>query len=134
MVIAIIGILIGLLLPAINAAREAGRRAQCTNNLKQVGLALINYEGVNGAFPSAFRLFPHADTAAPSGTGTYGPSAFVLILPYMEYGSVFEQIDIGKAALNPVNMPPVNPAYSTAIPTFLCPSAPGKPTVDYSAE
>ncbi len=133
-VIAIIGILIGLLLPAINAAREAGRRAQCTNNLKQIGLALINYEGVNGAFPSAFRLLPHADTAAPSGTGTYGASAFVLILPYMEYNGVFRQIDIGKAALNPVNMLPGNPAYSTAITTFLCPSAPGKPTVDYSAE
>ncbi len=133
-VIAIIGILIGLLLPAINAAREAGRRAQCTNNLKQVGLAVINYEGVNGAFPSAFKLLPHADTAAPSGTGTYGASAFVLILPYMENGGIFKQIDIGKAALNPVNMPPKNAAYSTAIPTFLCPSSPGKPTVDYSAE
>ena len=133
-VIAIIGILIGLLLPAVNAAREAGRRAQCTNNLKQVGLALINYEGVNGAFPSAFKLLPHADTAAPSGTGTYGSSAFVLILPYMEYNGVFKQIDIGKAALDPVNMPPRNSAYSAPVNTFLCPSAPGKPTVDYSAE
>ena len=89
-VIAIIGILIGLLLPAVNAAREAGRRTQCANNLKQIGLALLNFEGNYGAFPQAFRPFPAADPAAPSGTGTYGPSAFVLILPFMEYNSVYQ--------------------------------------------
>ena len=133
-VIAIIGILIGLLLPAVNAAREAGRRTQCGNNLKQIGLALLAFEGNYGAFPSAFRQFRTADPAAPSGTGTYGPSAFVLILPFMEYSNVLKQIDLTKAALDPVNMPPKNPAYSTAIATFLCPSAPGNPTVDYSAE
>ena len=133
-VIAIIGILIGLLLPAINAAREAGRRMQCANNLKQIGLALLNYEDVNGAFPSAFKRLAAADPAAPSGTGTYGASAFVVILPFMEYNGVFRQIDVGKAALNPANMPPKNAAYSTAIPTFLCPSSPGKPTADYSTE
>ena len=133
-VIAIIGILIGLLLPAVNAAREAARRMQCANNLKQIGLALLNFEGNYGAFPSAFRQFHTADPAAPSGTGTYGPSAFVLILPYLEYSSVLKQIDLAKAALDPVNMPPKNPAYSTPIATFLCPSAPGNPTVDYAAE
>ncbi len=133
-VIAIIGILIGLLLPAVNAAREAGRRTQCANNLKQIGLALLNFEGNYGAFPQAFRPFPVPDPAAPSGTGSYGPSAFLLILPFMEYNSVYRQINLTKAALDPVNMPPKNPAYSTAIPTFLCPSAPGNPTVDYSAE
>ena len=133
-VIAIIGILIGLLLPAVNAAREAGRRTQCGNNLKQIGLALLNFEGNNGAFPTAFRPFHAADPAAPSGTGSYGASAFVVILPFLEYNSVFKQIDPTKAALNPANMPPKNPAYSTPIATFLCPSAPGNPTIDYSAE
>lgn len=133
-VISIIGVLIGLLLPAINAAREAGRRTQCANNLKQIGLALLNYEGNYGAFPATFKQLANADPKAPSGTGGHGASAFVLVLPYMEYNAVLKQIDISKAALNPANMPPANPAYSTAIPTFLCPSSPGKPTVDYSAE
>jgi len=133
-VIAIIGMLVGLLLPAVQAAREAGRRTQCSNNLKQIGLALLNFEGNNGAFPSAFRPLPVADPAAPSGTGGYGSSAFVLILPFLEDNGLFRQIDLTKAALDPVNMPPKNPAYSTPIATFLCPSAPGSPTVDYSAE
>src|SRR5208282_5398604 len=56
------------------------------------------------------------------------------ILPYIEQNNVYGRIDITKAALNPVNMPPNNPAYSTPINIFLCPSAPGNPTVDYSAE
>ena len=105
--------------------REAARRTQCGNNLKQIGLALLNFESNKGTFPQAFKLFPGGDPAAPGGTGSYGPSAFVLILPFMEYNSVFRQINLTKAALDPVNMPPKNPAYSTPITTFLCPSAPG---------
>ena len=133
-VIAIIGILIGLLLPAVNAAREAGRRTQCANNLKQVGLALLAFENDHGCFPQAFMQFNNPDPAAPSGTGTFGSSAFVQILPYLEQRGLLKQINLAKAALDPVNMPPNNPAYSTAINTFLCPSSPGGPTTDYSAE
>jgi prepilin-type N-terminal cleavage/methylation domain-containing protein/prepilin-type processing-associated H-X9-DG protein len=133
-VIAIIAVLIGLLLPAVQKVREAAARMSCANNLKQIGLALHNYESANRCFPTAYKMFPTPDPAAPSGTGTYGHSAFVLILPYLEQNNVYRQIDITKAALNPVNMPPNNPAYSTPIKTFLCPSAPGNPTVDYSAE
>jgi len=133
-VIAIIGVLVALLLPAVQAAREAARRTQCRNNLKQIGLALHNFEGAHRYFPTAYKLLPTSDPAAPSGTGTYGASAFILILPYLEENSSYAQIDISKAALNPVNMPPINAAYSTPINTFLCPSAPGDPTVDYSAE
>jgi prepilin-type N-terminal cleavage/methylation domain-containing protein/prepilin-type processing-associated H-X9-DG protein len=133
-VIAIIGVLIGLLLPAVQKVREAAARTQCANNLKQIGLALHNYESANGYLPTAYKMLPAPDPAAPSGTGTYGPSVFVLILPYLEQDNVYRQIDITKAALNPVNMPPNNPAYLTPIKTFLCPSAPGNPLVDYSAE
>jgi prepilin-type N-terminal cleavage/methylation domain-containing protein/prepilin-type processing-associated H-X9-DG protein len=133
-VIAIIGMLISLLLPAVNAARESGRRTQCANNLKQIGLALHAFEGDNGYFPQAFQPLSNPDAAAPGGTGSYGPSAFVLILPYLELNDVYRQIDLGKGALDPANMPPKNAAYSTPITTFLCPSSQGNPTVDYSAE
>jgi prepilin-type N-terminal cleavage/methylation domain-containing protein/prepilin-type processing-associated H-X9-DG protein len=133
-VIAIIAILIGLLLPAVQKVREAAARSQCANNLHQIGLALHSYHDANQAFPQAYKTLPTADPTAPSGTGTYGAGAFVLILPYLEQGNLYRQIDVTRAALSSVNMPPNNPAYSTPIPTFLCPSAPGSPTVAYSAE
>src|SRR5471030_882449 len=96
-VIAIIAILIGLLLPAIQKVRESAARAKCANNLKQIGVALHNYESANGYFPTAYKHLPAPDPAAPSGTGAYGPSAFVLILPYLEHDYVYHQIDITKA-------------------------------------
>src|SRR5688500_12419399 len=77
-VIAIIGILIALLLPAVQAAREAARRYQCTNNLKQIGLAMHNYHDINGKFPPS-RI----------ARGDYITWA-VLILPYMEQQAMYE--------------------------------------------
>jgi hypothetical protein len=68
------------------------------------------------------------------GAATYGASAFVLILPYLEQTAVSRLIDTTRGALSPVNMPPGNAAYSTPLPIFLCPSAPGDSAVDYSAE
>jgi prepilin-type N-terminal cleavage/methylation domain-containing protein/prepilin-type processing-associated H-X9-DG protein len=133
-VIAIIAILIGLLLPAVQKVRGAAARITCANNLKQIGLALHNYHGTNEAFPQAYKPLPSADPTAPPGTGAYGASAFTLILPYIEQDNVYRMIDVNRAALSAINMPPANPAYSTPIKTFLCPSAPGNPTVDYSAE
>ncbi len=133
-VIAIIAVLIALLVPAVQKVREAAARVQCANNLKQIGLALHNYHDVNKAFPQAYKSLPTADPTAPPGTGTFGAGAFVLILPYLEQGNVYRGIDVTRAALSSVNMPPNNATYSTAIPTYLCPSATGQPTVVYSAE
>ncbi len=133
-VIAIIAILIALLVPAVQKVREAAARTQCTNNLKQIGLALHNYHDTNKAFPQAYKSLATPDPTAAPGTGTYGAGAFVLILPYIEQTNVYRQIDVNRAALSAFNMPPNNPAYSTPIATFLCPSSLGQPTVDYSQE
>jgi prepilin-type N-terminal cleavage/methylation domain-containing protein/prepilin-type processing-associated H-X9-DG protein len=151
-VIAIIAILVGLLLPGMQKVRAAAFRTQCSNNLKQLGLALHNYHGVWQCFPGAYRRLAQADQSVPAAyyvnpvpvlpttpdPATTGPSVFVLILPFLEQGSVYAQIDTSKSFFDPVNMPgpgPANnPAYSTPIKTFLCPSAPGESVVDYSAE
>src|SRR6516165_6342501 len=81
-VIMIIGILIGLLLPAVQAAREAARRIQCTNNLKQVALALHNYESTNGSLPPGFCWQAYA------GDYTDGPGHLVRIAPYLEQAPI----------------------------------------------
>ena len=133
-VIAIIAILVGLLLPAVQKVREAAARIKCANNLKQIGLALHNYHDVNGYLPQAYKWLPIADPTAPVGTGNYGAGAFVLILPFLEQDNLYRQIDVTRAALSSVNMPPANPAYSLPLQIFLCPSSPGQPTVVYSAE
>jgi prepilin-type N-terminal cleavage/methylation domain-containing protein/prepilin-type processing-associated H-X9-DG protein len=133
-VIAIIAILIALLVPAVQKVREAAARTSCANNLKQIGLALHNYHDTNKAFPQAYRSLPSPDPTAPPGTGTFGAGPFVLILPYIEQTNVYRQIDVNRAALSAFNMPPSNAAYSTVIPTYLCPSSPGQLTADYSAE
>ena len=88
-VIAIIGILVALLLPAVQAAREAARRTQCTNNLKQLGLAVHNYENTNKELPPG--------GLTPTG-GSYGHSWWVRILPYIEQGNVYDKFDQRKAA------------------------------------
>ena len=112
-VITIIGILIALLLPAVQAAREAARRLQCANNFKQVGLALHNHESATGKFPVGC-LYPGGEWS----WGTY-------ILPYMERQSVYDMFDFKTAGANFIY--PNDPnmiASSTVIPGFLCPSSP----------
>jgi len=87
-VIAIIGILIALLLPAVQAAREAARRVSCTNNLKQIGLGLLNYESTHKKFPSGSRS--HRTT----NEWIWGHSWAVAILPYCEQGPLYDQFDM----------------------------------------
>src|SRR4051812_36060869 len=93
-VIAIIGILVALLLPAIQAAREAARRAQCTNNLKQLGLALHNYlSAKKDVLPAgAFQLLDSDPPAHKAGAGSYqGESFFIYLMPYLEEQAVYDR-------------------------------------------
>jgi len=102
-VIAIIGILVALLLPAIQAAREAARRTQCTNKVKQIGLAILNYESARKQLPLAYTpnytgaigkgACPGANT--PGNADNFKPHHFVLtfILPYLEQQALYDQID-----------------------------------------
>ncbi len=85
-VIAIIGILIALLLPAVQAAREAARRMQCSNNLKQIGLAIHNYYSTNNAFPAAC-------SSQNKNFGSWGFAWCVHIMPYAEQTSLYDELD-----------------------------------------
>src|SRR5262249_518043 len=85
-VIAIIAVLIGLLLPAVQKVREAANRAKCTNNLKQIGLAVNNYEGVYGQFPPA-------TTRMEPDTWMHGPTWWVFILPFVEQDNPYNKIN-----------------------------------------
>ncbi|WP_152054397.1 DUF1559 family PulG-like putative transporter [Tautonia marina] len=89
-VIAIIGVLIALLLPAVQSAREAARRAQCVNNLKQIGLAMHNYHQAVGSFPMAMTT-AYSDIGVQANWGTFG--ALALLLPYMEQGPLYSSIN-----------------------------------------
>ena len=131
-VIAIIGILIALLLPAINAAREAGRRTACFNNVKQLGLALNNHLSTIGYLPpgvSVIRNYPVTSytsnysvwyEATQTTTGFSGASWMVYIMPFMEYHDIFDRWDFSHSVL-------VNQALAQRdIPGFYCPSRRGR--------
>ena len=109
-VIAIIGVLVGLLLPAIQASREAARRSQCQNNMKQAALALLNYETAKKAFPPFCEL-PRTTTFQPF-------SAQARLLPYLEQESVARLIDFDIAV--PFTMHPE--VAKLRIATYMCPS------------
>jgi prepilin-type N-terminal cleavage/methylation domain-containing protein len=91
-VIAIIGILVALLLPAIQTAREAARRSQCSNNFKQYGIGLQNYHDTHKAFPAGCTHSTVPRPGQPAGTNSFGPSFQAPLLAFMEQGSLFDQM------------------------------------------
>lgn len=123
MVIAIIGVMVGLLLPAVQSAREAARRMSCSNNLKQVGLSLHNYHDTNNRFPIgvfAQRLNAIGNVGRPGGM-SWMPS----LLPFMEQNALYDQLRPFMLARNSAQLP--SELFNTIIPTLVCPSDPGSP-------
>ncbi|SIO19234.1 prepilin-type N-terminal cleavage/methylation domain-containing protein/prepilin-type processing-associated H-X9-DG domain-containing protein [Singulisphaera sp. GP187] len=116
-VIAIIAVLMALLLPAVQAAREAARRMQCTNNLKQLGLGLMNYETVNGAYPPK-SIQTGIGTNVPDTAFDWGTSA--RLLPFMEQGAIFNSINFSFKYLAPAEAT----VGSMTLNVLLCPSEP----------
>lgn len=106
-VVAIIGIMVGLLLPAVQSAREVARKLQCQNNLKQIGLAVHNYH-------DTFRMFPNAN----SNSTLSGGSLFVAVLPFVEQASAYRLYDFTKSNSDPINRAVVE----QQIPFYYCPS------------
>lgn len=112
-VIAIIAVLIGLLLPAVQKVREAANRMACTNNLKQLGVALHNFHDTNASFPKCPAI------------GNAGVSWHCYILPYIEQNALFAKVDPTKAAYGSAASPAVPNQLlgSTRVAAFVCPSA-----------
>jgi prepilin-type N-terminal cleavage/methylation domain-containing protein/prepilin-type processing-associated H-X9-DG protein len=125
-VIAIIAVLIALLLPAVQSAREAARRAQCINNLKQIGLAMHNYHTANDAFPpgaaGSFNTLNTQDGPGKPCVNWMGWSAHGLLLAYLEGGTLYNATNFN---FDPISWPsfPFNTTVTLAkVATFLCPS------------
>ena len=134
-VIAIIGILIGMLLPAVQQVREAARRTACANNLRQLGLACHNHESTFNRFPSGLSV-PIVDgsngTISPteqlvqeglikvSPTPDIFASWLVLVMPYMELNNIYDQLDLSQREYANCNGP--NSIGATVIENFICPS------------
>ena len=125
-VIAIIAILIGLLLPAVQQAREAARRTKCKNNLKQLGLAVHNYESMLGCLPPTAVVVPRATSACGYWTSYMSPHG--RILPFLEQGNVYAAIDKDSEYGATVNLP----AVARKIDVFLCPSEIRQETIPHN--
>jgi prepilin-type N-terminal cleavage/methylation domain-containing protein/prepilin-type processing-associated H-X9-DG protein len=119
-VIAIIGVLVALLLPAVQSAREAARRTQCTNQIKQLGLALHNFHDVNQIFPASQDQFVNT-----AGT-TVGHSWVSRVLPFIEQKAIYEKYNWDRAWDNAQTNDAVDGPIRTHINGLLCPAAPAK--------
>ena len=128
-VVAIVALLIALLLPAVQQAREAARRASCKNNLKQLGLAMHNYESTYGQFPIAASWTVDANSSKVIAGKSWGQA----LLPFIDQMSIATGFDESRPIWSGVK----NQALiATAIPTFVCPSVPfiPKPTTRWSTD
>ena len=137
-VIAIIGILVALLLPAVQSAREAARRIQCTNQMKQLGLAIINYESSNRELPPAFTpnwngtplagaCGAEVDGKAAQSNGRAPHYYIAFILPYMERGTLYDEIDFNRSwnsRFADTGRRPNREIAATILGELFCPSAP----------
>jgi prepilin-type N-terminal cleavage/methylation domain-containing protein/prepilin-type processing-associated H-X9-DG protein len=144
-VIAIIGILIALLLPAVQAARDAARRSACTNNMRQIALALHNYHDSKKIFPSAtyaYKACNHVPPTRAGDTRTLNATGWVSVLPFLEVGQIATQYDYDQAASTAITNQNTNPGaiqgdpvttsrngeiVATKLSVFLCPSDPSDP-------
>jgi prepilin-type N-terminal cleavage/methylation domain-containing protein len=114
-VIAIIGILVALLLPAVQAAREAARRIQCNNNLKQLGVAIHNYHDAHKLLPPALLFDANQD---PAKSDLFRANWVILVLPYLEEQSLYNQFNLKLPISDPANQA----ARGTALSVMLCPT------------
>src|SRR3954454_6409007 len=125
-VIAIIAILIGLLLPAVQKVREAAARMKCGNNLKQLGLALHNYEGANGKWPP---LYPGTAPGSTAFNYKYTWSVLAQLNPYLEQTAIYNSMDLTQPMYNAANQITAQNRFAVVqkVPIFLCPSDRGQP-------
>jgi len=110
-VIAIIGVLVGLLLPAVQQAREASRRSSCQNNLRQIGLGIHNHHDVKRYLPSSAR---------PSAASTVRAGSLIFLLPFIDQKGLYDRYDLNVTWSDQANLP----VTSKRIATYECPSAP----------